>query len=96
MISVNRTEQVTTVQVSGRFDFRCVKPFHALLVDAPREWVIDLKEVDYVDSAALGLLLLIRDQAGGDAGSVTLRGAHGHPRDVLLMAKFDQMFRIEP
>lgn len=53
-----------------------------------------MQEVDYVDSAALGMLLLLRDHAG-EGRRVTLRNARGQPREVLLMAKFDRMVQLE-
>lgn len=94
MIEFSIRDDVSTVRIFGRFDFRCVKEFQAGLVPTHARWVVDMKEVDYVDSAALGMLLLLRDHAG-DGRRVTLRSAQGQPREVLMMAKFDRMFQFE-
>ena len=41
------------------------------------------------------MLLLLRERVHGEAQRVLLRGLHGQPRDVLVMAKFDRMFKVE-
>jgi len=95
MIQVTDNHDVVTIQLTGRFDFRVIKDFQELLTREPRTWVVDLSAVDYVDSSALGMLLLLRDRVRGDAQRVQLRGVHGQPREVLVMAKFDRMFKLE-
>lgn len=85
---------VLTIHVSGRFDFRTIKDFNEALKADARSWVVDLSAVEYVDSSALGMLLLLRERVNGDAQRVHLRGLHGQPRDVLFMAKFDRMFTV--
>jgi anti-anti-sigma factor len=93
MIQATQQGDTVTIHIAGRFDFRCVKEFNAVLAPDMRSWIVDLGEVDYVDSAALGLLLLLREHAGVD--TVRLRHLRGQPRDVLLMAKFDRLFTLE-
>jgi hypothetical protein len=41
------------------------------------------------------MLLLLRERVGGDGTRVQLRSVRGQPRDVLLMAKFDRMFKLD-
>ncbi len=96
MIDISRQAGITTITVAGRFDFRCVSEFQPALRPDDRSWLVDLSRADYVDSAALGMLLLLRERADGDRSRVRIRGAQGQPRDVLLMAKFDRMFAMEP
>jgi anti-anti-sigma factor len=95
MIQIDDRNDTVTVRITGRFDFRLIKDFQQLLSKDPRTWVVDLIGVDYVDSSALGMLLLLRDRVRGEGQRIQLRGAHGQPRDVLMMAKFDRMFRLE-
>ena len=94
MIQFSDNNGTVTLRLTGRFDFRLIKEFHEMLKKDPRTWVVDFSGVEYVDSSALGMLLLLRDHVKGDGQRVRLRGAHGHPRDVLLMAKFDRMFTL--
>lgn len=94
MIQSSQQDNVVTIQLTGRFDFRMIKEFNELLRQAPTTWVVDFAQVEYVDSSALGMLLLLRERVHGDTRRVQLRGLHGQPRDVLLMAKFDRMFTV--
>jgi len=94
MINVTGNHDTVTIQLTGRFDFRLIKDFQTLLERKPRIWIVDLSLVDYVDSSALGMLLLLREQVRGDAQRVQLKGLHGQPRDVLVMARFDKMFKV--
>jgi len=95
MIKCTDHDDIATIHLTGRFDFRMIKDFQELLAREPRVWVVDLSAVDYVDSSALGMLLLLRERVRGDAKRVRLKGVCGQPRDVLLMAKFDRMFTVE-
>jgi anti-anti-sigma regulatory factor len=95
MLKVIETHDSVTLQISGRFDFRMIKDFHQALSRTPRSWVVDLAATEYVDSSALGMLLLLRERVAGEVERVHLRGLKGQPREVLLMAKFDRMFKLE-
>ncbi|MBC7975416.1 MAG: STAS domain-containing protein [Myxococcales bacterium] len=95
MLQVADHDDTVTIHISGRFDYRLIKEFQQLLAKSPRMWVVDLSGVDYVDSSALGMLLLLRERVQGEAQRVHLRGVHGQPRDVLAMAKFDRMFKVD-
>lgn len=94
MLQITEQDHIVTVRLSGRFDFRMIKDFHRVLDRKPRAWVVDLSEVTYVDSSALGMLLLLRERVNGDVDRVQLRGVQGQPREVFAMAKFDRMFKL--
>ncbi len=85
-----------TVRIRGRFDFSCRGDFRACYATAPKgmRFLVDFSEVDYVDSAALGMLLMLRDHAG-DPTHVTLTGCRGQPEQVLKIANFHKIFRFE-
>ncbi len=55
--------QLLTIQISGKFDFNLVQSFRNAyndLGEGKPEIIIDLKEADYMDSSALGMLLNMR------------------------------------
>jgi anti-anti-sigma factor len=95
MFAISEQNDTVTLQISGKFDFHVIKEFHQALTRTPRMWVVDFSAVEYVDSSALGMLLLLRERVNGDALRVQLRGLHGQPREVLKMAKFDRMFKLD-
>ncbi|MFZ5889681.1 MAG: STAS domain-containing protein [Myxococcota bacterium] len=84
------------IELRGRFDFSCRADFRATYVSAPVDttFIVDMTRVDYVDSAALGMLLLLRDHAG-EASRVVISGCKGQPEQVLKIANFHRIFRFE-
>lgn len=85
-----------TLIVKGRFDYSCQKAFREGFLKRPRKtsFVVDLSQVNYIDSSALGMLLLLRDHAGGSKGEVVIRGAHDSVENALRMARFERLFTL--
>ncbi len=85
-----------TISVSGRFDFSAHKEFRdSYEVDErPQKYTVDLREASYLDSSALGMLLLLRDHAGGDSGSVEIVNCNADVRKILTISNFEQLFTI--
>ena len=90
-------ERSARVALSGRFDFKVHRDFkeaYAPLLDngAVHEIEIDLGKVDYMDSAALGMLLLLKERA--DSRPITLVNACGVVSRLLEVANFDRIFSV--
>lgn len=67
-----------TIFVDGRFDYSCHKLFKEAFVSANKAasvYEIDLSRVTYLDSSALGMLLLLRDHAGGEKSGCAFKEA---------------------
>lgn len=87
------------VKLSGRFDFNTHREFRGayepLVADASvRSVVADFSGVDYLDSSALGMLLMLRDKLGGANKDVALTGVRGNVKQVLDIANFGKLFQI--
>jgi len=87
------------LKLNGRFDFHSHRDFRsayeaALDKDGVREVVIDFKDVDYLDSSALGMLLLLREKAEAVGKSVALVGLQGMVKQVLEIANFGKLFSV--
>ena len=84
------------IKASTRFDFSSHREFRAAYMGCPANasYVVDLSETDYIDSSALGMLLLLREHAGGDDADVTLLGCHNEVHKVLTISNFQNLFRI--
>jgi anti-anti-sigma factor len=82
--------------IEGRFDFTCHAEFRKAFGSGPTgtKFIVDLATATYMDSAALGMLLLLREKVGGDASRVEIVNAQGQPKDVLTVANFGQLFRL--
>lgn len=87
------------LSLAGRFDFSAHRDFRAaygeaLANAAVKEIVIDFAKVEYMDSAALGMLLLLRQGAEEGRKTVSLRGATGSVQKVLEIANFAKLFKL--
>lgn len=85
------------IRIRGRFDFEVHQEFRAAYRHTDgtaMRYTIDLSQTEYMDSSALGMLLLLREHAGGESASVTITGASEGVRKVLDIANFDRLFRI--
>lgn len=101
MMITERTENnVTRLSLEGRFDFHSHRDFRSaydgLLGRADvREIVIDFGRVDYLDSSALGMLLLLREKAEAVGKKVILTSLAGTVKQVLEIANFGKLFTIQ-
>lgn len=87
------------IKLNGRFDFNTHRDFRAayepLLADAEIKAVgVDFSSVDYLDSSALGMLLMLRDKMGGANKEVALSSVRGNVKQVLDIANFGKLFQI--
>lgn len=95
--SLSPTGEELTIKVEGRFDFVFHQDFrnaYENLQKVPDRYIIDLKATSYVDSSALGMLLLLRDFAGGDDATISVINCNDDVKKILLISKFDQLFQI--
>ena len=86
-----------TIAIKGRFDFAKHQEFrdaYEELSPAPACVVVDLKDATYLDSSALGMLLLLRDYAGGDRADIRLINCNADVRKILAISNFEQLFSI--
>lgn len=66
-----------------------------LLARKRRMVAVDLSQLDYMDSAGLGMLLTLRDRAERADATVLLRRPRSEVRELLVLACFDTLFTIE-
>jgi len=85
------------IRLAGRFDFTahrafreaCAAPLESNQID---ELDVDLGAVDYLDSSALGMLLMLREKAQAANKAVVLSNCRGAARQVLEIANFGKLF----
>lgn len=83
-----------TIKVAGRFDFSVHKDFRNAYKDYDNKvnYRVDLSGTDYLDSSALGMLLLLKKHADGN---VVIQRPTDEVKRVLTIANFDKVFTIE-
>ena len=88
-----------TLRLSGRFQFDSHREFRAAyepFVSDPAVTglVLEMSAIEYLDSAALGMLLLLREKLAQENKVVELTGTQGAARQVLEIANFGRLFSI--
>jgi len=94
--SINGNE--LTVKIEGRFDFSAHQEFRDAYEKAGENvnaYTIDMSSATYLDSSALGMLLLLRDHAGGDSANVKITKCNPDVRKILTISNFEQLFSID-
>ncbi|WP_223517063.1 STAS domain-containing protein [Pseudomonas sp. GL-B-19] len=92
---VSQDGKKLTISIKGRFDFTKHREFRESYEDkALSAVVVDLKEATYLDSSALGMLLLLRDHAGGDDSDIRVVNCSSDVRKILAISNFDKLFGI--
>lgn len=92
-------QHVGVIRPGQRFDFNAYRPFRECYEKELRKpevnhVVVDLNDVKYIDSAALGILLMLREKAQEAGKTVELRGPRDVVRDVLEVANFFRLFKV--
>ena len=86
---------VVTIHVEGRFDFGCHPDFRHSYegFGAVSDYIVDLEATEYLDSSALGMLLVLREVAG--SGHVRIVNCGPAVRRILEVANFNRLFALE-
>lgn len=97
-VQVKPEQRVVVIEIRGRFDFSVHKDFRAVYKDGARtgmDYVVDMKHVDYIDSSALGMLLLLREQVIASGAKVMIRNCSPDILKILTIAQFQRLFDIQ-
>ena len=96
-ISSKIIDRNLTISISGRFDFAVHREFRAA-VDAIDNEIsdvfIDFRTTEYVDSSALGMLLLLKNKMNNQKEKVTLINAKPEVKKIFEIANFGQLFTL--
>lgn len=97
--SVSIKDGKVVIGLQGRFDFNAHREFREAVDQAIKEAAnaiqVDLGSVDYLDSSALGMLLMLRDKAKGAGKEVVLANARGSVKQVIDIANFGKLFALQ-
>lgn len=97
-ISTQVNGAVATIRLEGRFTFNEHRDFRQAIKDQLdgkcSALEIDFGKVEYMDSAALGMLLLAKEGAVASGKTVSLVNCRGAVQQVLEVANFQKLFTI--
>jgi len=95
--TVSADGKALTIQIQGRFDFTSHEQFCEAYEKPhvyPNTYIVDMESTTYLDSAALGMLLLLNDYAGGDFRKVRIINCCPDVKKILAISNFDKLFHM--
>ena len=93
-ILTNNDESVV-ITVHGRFDFSVANDFRNSYRNIPvkSEYILELSSVDYMDSAAIGMILLLHEFSGNTALIKAINCSESIKK-IILMSHIDRFVQI--
>ena len=95
--TVSGDNNTAIIKVSGRFDFSVHNDFRKAYKDLDLkrgEYIVDLMNTEYLDSSALGMMLLLKEFAEASSSKVRIKNANDEILEILRIASFDKLFLI--
>ncbi|WP_096084560.1 STAS domain-containing protein [Agaribacterium haliotis] len=97
--NVSSDGAVLTISIDGRFDASSLDDFRRSYEDldagAVNEYQVDLQDTVHLDSSALGMLLVLRDFAGGDQANIKIKNCSPEVKKIFAISSFTQLFDIQ-
>lgn len=82
------------IQLIGRLDASQVVAAREVLDRITASSTIDFRELEYISSAGMGVLLATQKRLAGSGQKLTLVHLNKHIRDIFGYAGFDKVFEI--
>jgi HptB-dependent secretion and biofilm anti anti-sigma factor len=88
-----------SIRLPNRFDYSFHKQFgetYAPMLEKPdvKEVVLEFGQVEYLDSSALGMMVLMQKKMHSKKIKVKIKGAHGATDEILKMANMNKLFEF--
>ena len=95
---INTASDEMQIELNGRLtfaDYASFKELTELFIEHnPKNCLLNLSNLEFIDSAGLGMLLIARDKMRMREGDVTLKGAQGQVKKMLDLGHFDSLFKV--
>ena len=96
-VSFTVSNKTLFITLRGRIDSSIRDKFremNRLLGNGIQHIEIDMAQADFIDSAALGILLVMQDKLLGENSTFKIKNAKNSVKETLLIVKFDEIFEI--
>jgi len=96
-VSESENNDTITISIRDRFDFSSHKEFRSSYKDRPASagYILNMRDVNYIDSSALGMMLLLREHALKNGGKVIIANCNPDIKKILMIANFERLFDIQ-
>lgn len=95
--SVSSDGKTLMIEVDGRFDASSLDEFRSCYEGGQNTtgYEVNLRKAEYLDSSALGMLLVLRDYAGGDKAEITISHCSPEVKKIFAISSFEKLFSIQ-
>ncbi|MBA2623041.1 MAG: STAS domain-containing protein [Chthoniobacterales bacterium] len=95
---MSSTERPNVLPLEGEIDLhvspRIAASLNAMIKEKPKQLVVDLSQVSYIDSSGLAVLIEAMQMVDNYGGKFALAGLQNSVRPIFEIARLDQVFRI--
>ncbi len=95
---ISEDNKKVTIVITDRFDFslhQCFKNAYFDCVEQGTCFILELSETGYMDSSALGMILLLKEHVEKISGSLILSKPNEDVKKILEIAQFHRLMPIE-
>lgn len=98
-ISIQKSDdgKEVTIKIDGRFDFGSHHDFRDAYRGATESgtiFLLDMANTDYMDSSALGMILLLKEYSSSLSGDIKIINVNTEIKNILKIANFDKLFSV--
>ena len=99
--STSTKDQVVIYQLKGNLigetdGITITESLSEFLEDGSKNFVIDLQDLQHINSSGLGVLITLLTKARKIGGEVTLANPSAYIKNLLLITKLNTIFKIHP
>lgn len=88
----------STITLPDRFDYSHYQRFSEqqsiLIASDTTEIYLDFSRVEYLDSSALGMMVVFQRKAAAVNKKILIKGARGYTEEILRMANMNKIFEF--
>lgn len=97
-ITVESVDDVPVIRAVGELEIATVPEMRAVVAEVserrPRALVFDFRQISYLDSSGLGILVSAKKRLGADRGEVVVITAQPAVLKALSLSGLDQIIRV--
>ena len=96
--TVSADQKQVAITIENHFDFSLHQTFRDSYITCEQQgtdFYLELAKTTYMDSSALGMILLLKDHAEKNGGSVVIKKPNDIVYKILEIAQFHRLMKIE-
>ncbi len=94
---ISEDGKTLTIEIGGRFDISCYKTFsdsYADKVKSVSNIILDLAELEFIDSSGLGMMLMLREKATSENTDIEIVNTSPGVLKIFKMTNYNKLFKI--